>query len=1553
MSDLEITGFSLSPQQRAIRELDRAAGPGGCMTLAVVAIAGPCDEERLSAALLALSERHEILRTRIVEVGGDAAQVVGEPRFAWSSREDWVGCPDAEQDERMSRLADRLSEGGGAEGGLRAGLVRVARVAPEERRLVLAAPAWCADEESIVPLVRELCALYAGTAEPAPVQQQYADVAEWLNETLESDAAGEGRRFWAERRSRFGPPLHLAFGRGGADAGQGRVQVDLGRDGLAQIERWSSAWQVPQRIVVLALWASLLWRMGGAEEPEATVAVRFDGRSLDQLAGAVGPFARLLPVRVGISASDTLADVARRFAAAEAEAAALQDVAPGVPHRMSWGFSAAEGAPALSLGGAAVRLLDVWSASAPVACELRCTGSGPSTSLELRYDASAGARRDAERLAERLAVMVEDLSRAPERPLALSEYVGPRERAELEAWSRGPAMDLPSPCALHALFEARAERHPDVIAVRSEGKSLSYGELERRANRLANCLRRRGVGPETIVGICLPRSEDMVIATLGVLKAGGAYLPLDHEYPGERLAFMMRDSRARLLITYDALADELPMDGWTTLLLDAEAQQIAACSDERPSARPLPEGAAYLIYTSGSTGKPKASVISHRAIVNQMQWIQRFWALTADDRVMLKAAFGFDVSVWEIFWPLAFGARIVVARAGGHRDPEYLRRLVLAEEVTTAYFVSSMLAAFLGGPEHQFPACLRKVLVGGEAVPLDLVRRFYAKHDGDLINMYGPSEAAIAVTGCVLPSDPRFPWVPLGAPVANGEVFVLDSAMRRPAIGVLGDLYIAGPPLARGYVGQPGLTAERFLPHPLARAAGERMYRTGDVARFMPDGMLEFQGRSDHQIKLRGHRIELGDVEAQIRRVPGVSQAAVVLREDAPGDARLVAYVVLDDPEEGQALDVRAALKNTLPVYMIPSSVVRLDALPLSPNGKLDRRALPAPEAQADADGSAEPRSPAERFLASIWGEVLGLRGVRVGENFFDVGGHSLLATQVVARVQRALGVEVPLQLMFDLPSIAAQAPVVELLASGRSVESLAPSIRGYVADPRPERLPALAPEEQEAVARRLSALGAAPPQVQRRGLTRAPLSYGQSRLYFLEQLSPGQPLFNVPGAVRLRGPLDAARLEAAFSEILRRHEALRTSIANVDGELLQVAQPHAGFALDVAPLAPEEAALPDLAARLRREAWRPFALGAPPLLRAKLFRLAEHEHVLLVTLHHIVSDDWSLGVILRELLALYAGATLAPPRLQYSDFAAWQREVVESGALDGQRAFWRERLRGLSGGSWSASGGAEGSSHDPSGVTEEIALPRDKATALEALARREGATLFMVLLAVLDIVLHARSGELDIAVGTPIANRNRPELEEVVGLLTNTLVLRVDLARAGTFRDVLARVRVQALDAFANQDIPFDVVTQDLKQERDHAQHPLFRVWLALQNAPKPMLDAQGLRVEPLPLRPELVHFEVALLLWPADDRSLIGHFEFRRDRVDEGARKEIVAAFNHLVDQVIARADAPLSALVAGARAEAEKAQAARGEAFARAATARLGQLRRRSTSDPTSGE
>ncbi|WP_437615537.1 amino acid adenylation domain-containing protein [Sorangium sp. So ce834] len=1548
MSDHEMTGFSLSPQQRAIRALDREAGAPGCRTLAVVAVTGPCDEGRLSAATLALAERHEILRTRLVEAGGEAAQVVGEPRFAWASQDDWVGCSDAEQGERMSRLVARLSEGRGADDGLRVGLVRVG---PEERRLVLAAPAWCVDEESIAPLVRELCASTAGAG--APPEQQYADVAEWLNGMLEAEDAVDGRRFWAERRSHFGPPLHLAFSRGGAGAGSGRARVELGQGGMAQVERWSSSWQVPQRIVLLALWASLLWRMSGGDEPEVTVAVRFDGRSLDALAGAVGPFARFLPVRIEISASDTLADVARRLAVAEAEAAAHQDAAPGVSHRMSWGFSAAEAAPALSLDGARARVLDVWSTSDQVACRLHCAGAGPSASLELRYDASAGARRDAERLAERLAAMLEDLSRHPERPVAQGEYVGPGERAEIEAWSRGPAMDLPSACALHRWFEERAEQHPDVVAVRSEGKSLTYGELDRRANRLASCLRRRGVGLDTIVGVCVPRSEDMVVATLAVLKAGGAYLPLDHEYPGERLAFMMRDARARLLVTHDAIADELPTGGWTTLLLDAEAAEIATCSDARPAVSPPPDSGAYVIYTSGSTGTPKGSLISHRAIVNQMQWIQRYWALTADDRVLLKAAFGFDVSVWEIFWPLSFGARIVVARAGGHRDPEYLRRLVRDEGVTTAYFVSSMLAAFLGGPEQPFPASLRKVLVGGEAVPLDLVRRFYAKHDGDLINMYGPSEAAIAVTGCVLPSDPRVTWVPLGAPVANAEVFVLDGAMRRPAIGALGDLYIAGTPLARGYVGQPGLTAERFLPDPCARAAGGRMYRTGDVARFLPDGMLEFQGRSDHQIKLRGHRIELGDVEAQIRRVPGVSQAAVALREDAPGDARLVAYVVLDGGAAGDAPDVRAALKASLPGYMIPSSVVRLDALPLSPNGKLDRRALPAPEAQAGPDDGAAPRTPAERFLSSIWAEVLGLGEVRVGENFFDIGGHSLLATQVVARVQRALGAEVPLQLMFDLPSIAAQAPLMELLASGRPMESLLPAVRRYLADRRPEQLPALAPEEREAAAHRLSALGAAPPQVRRRGLTRAPLSYGQSRIYFLEQLSPGKPLFNVPGAVRLRGTVDVARLSAAFGEIVRRHDALRTSIINVDGELLQIAQPHAGFALDVVASTPEEAAAPELDRRLRAEAWRPFAIGAPPLLRATLFRLAEDEHVLLVTMHHVVSDDWSLGVILRELLALYAGRSLPPPRLQVSDFAAWQREMVESGALDGQRAYWRERLRRLSRASISAGGGAEAPSHDPSGAIEEIALSPDKAAALEALARREGATLFMVLLALLDLVIHARSGALDIAVGTPIANRNRPELEDVVGLLTNTLVIRVDLARAGTFRDVLARARVQALDAFANQDIPFDVVTQDLKQERDHAQHPLFRVWLALQNAPKPALEVRGLRVEPLPLRPELVHFEVALLLWPADDGSVVGHFEFRRDRVDEGARKEIAAAFTHLVDAVIARPDAPVSALVEGARAEAARAQAALGEAFAKAATARLGQLRRRSAGDRTPRE
>ncbi|WP_437931315.1 amino acid adenylation domain-containing protein [Sorangium sp. So ce291] len=1524
----EAGGFALSPQQRRIAARSRgAAEPSPYRAVALVTIEGPCDERRIEAALRAVVARHEILRTTFdLPEGSPGVQIVGAPRVAWRfEAEPAAGGAEA-------ALARAASEPLG-DPPLRAVLVRRS---PARHDLALCAPALCADGASLAILVADLAAALGHDAPPgaeaAAEVRQYADVADWQEGLLESREAAEAQALWARERLPDAPAAPLVFAAAASPRGgfrPRRLALAVDPACQARLRAVAEACGAPLPVACLAVWASALWRSSGEDPAGVSVATLFDGRRHPELRDACGPYARYVPLRVTPSRGEPLAGVIARAARAERDARARQDYVPDALPLGAFGFSFREATPPRAAAGLRVALASRRVITEPFAAQLVCSQTPEGVSFELEYDEAVADGEEAARLGERFTVLLAQLTARADEPVDRCEYLGPRELARLDALARGPQRAR-EPALLDELVSRQAARTPDAVAVEHDDASISYAELERRSNQLAHHLASLGVGGvggagrETLVGVCLQRSIEIVVAVLGVLKAGAGYLAIDPDLPSGRVEHMLREMRARVLVTDEAIADELPSGGCAVVCVDGDGAAIARASCTRPAARATEESVAYVIYTSGSTGRPKGSLTPHRAIVNQLGWVQERWPLGAGDRMLLKAPFGFDVSVWEIFWPLTVGARIVVARPGGHRDPAYLRRTIERHGVTTAYFVSSMLSAFLADSLGAFPASLCRVLVGGEAVPLELTRRFFAAAShADLINVYGPSEAAIAVTGCSLPRG-EASVVSMGTPVANGEIVLLDAGMRRVGLGVTGELYIGGVPLARGYGNSPEQTAARFVPHPFARAPGERLYRTGDLARWLPGGTLEFQGRTDHQIKLRGHRIELGEIEAALEGLPGVQQAVVMLREDTPGHPRLVAYVVAA-PGASLPADLREALGGRLPGYMLPSAVVALEAMPLSQNGKVNRAALPPPAAAAGDPAAPRvlPRTPTEALLAGIWREVLSAAEVGVLDNFFDLGGHSLLATQVVARVQRALRVEVPLQLLFDMPTIAALAPAVDALVAGAA---------GAASRARPAD-PAASPS-----------LAGAPPgdarALTRRHLERAPLSHAQRRMWFLEQITPGTAMFNVPTAVRLTGALDVPALARAVAALLARHESLRSAFVSIDGEPVQRVRPAPAAPLVEIDLRGGARQVDDAIAA---EAWRPFDLASGQLLRAALFRVADAEHVLVMTIHHIVSDDWSMGVLVRDLLALYAGAALLEPALQYSDFAAWQHEAP---ADESQLDFWRERLRGLPLALRVPNDGRPAPAReDRAGVSEEVGVAPALTRALEELARAEGATLFMVLLAALDVLLHAFTGETDIPVGTPLANRQRPELEGLVGLLVNPVVLRVDLAGEPTFAELLARGRQVALDAFARQDVPFDLVVNELRRERDVAQHPLFRVWLALQNTPKAAVAVPGLRADLLPLYPPIVPFDLSILLWPTVEGGLRGYLEFRRNQFDAAAVARLPRVFLRLLAAVVERPRAPIAELAALVRQEDAALRKGEAEAFRQ----RAGQLRRRPAGKP----
>ncbi|TQF02757.1 amino acid adenylation domain-containing protein [Kitasatospora acidiphila] len=1033
------------------------------------------------------------------------------------------------------------------------------------------------------------------------------------------------------------------------------------------------------------------------------------------------------------------------------------------------------------------------------------------------FSVLAVAPADAEQICALMNAAVENLAAslvdAPESRLAdVAVLDAAGRRLVVEEWNdtARPLVDATLP----GLFAAQVARTPDAVAVVFEGVELSYAELDARANRLARLLVGLGVGPESVVAVLMERSVELVVSLLAVLKAGGAYLPVDPEYPAGRIAAVLADAGPVCVLSTTALEASVP-DDVARVLVDHPlvVSELAGLPVQAPVVEVLPAHPAYVIFTSGSTGRPKGVAVPHAGIVNRLAWMQELSGLSAGDRVLQKTPFGFDVSVWEFFWPLVQGAALVLARPGGHREPAYLAELIQRQNITVTHFVPSMLEAFLRESAAVDCTGLRAVFCSGEALAAPLRDRFLELLDGvPLFNLYGPTEASVDVTAarCAVGDGAV---VPIGGPVANTRVYVLDGSLSPVPVGVEGELYLAGVQLARGYVGRAGLTAERFVACPFG--SGEQMYRTGDRVRWNADGQLVYLGRADDQVKIRGFRIEPGEVQTVLAAHSAVAQVAVVAREDVPGDMRLVAYAVPADSDTPSDELISLLLElagERLPAYMVPSAVVVLDALPVTVNGKLDRKALPAPDITVGTGRS--PVTMQEEILCGAFAHVLGLESVGVDDDFFALGGHSLLTMWLMSRVRALLDVELLPQVLFEAPTPARLAARLAEAAPGR----LAPAARV-----RPERIP---------------------------------LSFAQQRLWFLGQLEGPSATYNIPMALRLTGELDQEALAAALRDVVDRHEVLRTVFAAADGEPYQRVLPveEAGFELAVVEVAPQE-----LASAVSEALGHAFDLAAELPLRATLLALSPEDHVLAVVMHHIAADGWSTGPLARDLSAAYTARLAgqvpdwAALPLQYADYALWQRELLgdesdPDSVLSGQLAYWRaaladtpeelelptDRLRALV------------ASHR--GESVELTVSAETHQRLTALAREQGATLFMVLQAALAVTLNRLGAGTDIPIGSPVAGRTDEALNDLIGFFVNTLVVRTDLSGDPTFTEVLERVRGAALGAFGHQDVPFDRLVEELAPVRSLARHPLHQVMLTVQNVGSAGLELPGLRPGPLP---------------------------------------------------------------------------------------------------------
>ncbi len=1457
----------------------------------VLRLRGRLDLDALQRSFDSLVARHETLRTRFRLDGDEARQEIAA---SMALPLDIVALGPLEEGALARQVETTIARPFDLERGplLRVSLLRLAE---DDHVLVLVQHHIVSDGWSMQVMVEELVQLYAAysrgleVALPAlPVQ--YADYALWQRSWMEAGGKERQLAYWTGLLGGEQPVLELPFDRPrpvrqSHRGAQFILELDI--DLSQALRRVAQQEGATAFALLLASFQALLYRYSG--QADIRVGVPIANRNRVEIERLIGFFVNTQVLKADLDGRmgfDELLAQARQRAL---EAQAHQDlpfeqlVEALQPERslshnplfqvlFNYQSEARGNGQAFRFDELQMESVQFDSRTAQFDLTLDLTDEEQRFCAVFDYATDLFDASTVERLAGHWRNLLRGIVANPRQRLGeLPLLDAPERRQTLSEWN--PAQrEYAVQGTLQQRFEEQARQRPQAVALILDEQRLSYGELNARANRLAHCLIARGVGADVPVGLALERSLDMLVGLLAILKAGGAYLPLDPAAPEERLAHILDDSGVRLLLTQGHLLEHLPRQaGVEVLAIDGLVLDGYAESDPLPTLSA--DNLAYVIYTSGSTGKPKGTLLTHRNALRLFSATEAWFGFDERDVWTLFHSYAFDFSVWEIFGALLYGGRLVIVPQWVSRSPEDFYRLLCREGVTVlnqtpSAFKQLMAVACSADMATQQPA-LRYVIFGGEALDLQSLRPWFQRF-GDrqpqLVNMYGITETTVHVTyRPVSEADLEGGLVsPIGGTIPDLSWYILDRDLNPVPRGAVGELYIGRAGLARGYLRRPGLSATRFVPNPFPGGAGERLYRTGDLARFQADGNIEYIGRIDHQVKVRGFRIELGEIEAALAGLAGVRDA-VVLAHDGVGGTQLVGYVVADSAEDAERLreSLRESLKRHLPDYMVPAHLMLLERMPLTVNGKLDRQALPQPDASLSQQAYRAPGSELEQRIAAIWSEILGVERVGLDDNFFELGGHSLLATRVISRVRQEQQLDASLKALFERPVLEAFAQGLERTTDAVSTIPLA--------------------DRQQPLA----------------------LSFAQERQWFLWQLEPESAAYHIPSALRLRGRLDVDALQRSFDSLVARHETLRTRFRLEGGRSYQQVQPAVSVSIEREQFGEE-----GLIERIQAIVVQPFDLERGPLLRVNLLQLAEDDHVLVLVQHHIVSDGWSMQVMVEELVQLYAGysqgldVVLPALPIQYADYALWQRSWMEAGEKERQLAYWTGLLGGEQPVLELPFDRPRPARQSHRGAQLGFELPRELVEAVRALAQREGASSFMLLLASFQALLYRYSGQADIRVGVPIANRNRVETERLIGFFVNTQVLKADLDGRMGFDELLAQARQRALEAQAHQDLPFEQLVEALQPERNASHNPLFQVLFNHQSEIRsvtPEVQLEDLRLEGLAWDGQTAQFDLTLDI-QEDENGIWASFDYATDLFDASTVERLAGHWRNLLRGIVA---------------------------------------------------